>query len=139
MKELESCHQDLHLKEIFKKISIKTLDLDDRSIDDVFRRIDTLPRRITIEKGRDVHDYVFSVIKNENYGYDDAFCAMYVKRNAKYFNNQNFLFSVCGSSFSNVLKRVLFVYESLIKEGVIKGRLWKCNLKNIDFSNYNTL
>lgn len=139
MKDLDTCNEDLLMKKIFADISEKIPDLNDKSADDVFRRIDTLPRRITIDKGRNVHDYVFSVIKNENYGHDDAYFAMYIKRNAKLYNKENFLFSVCGSSFANVLEKVLFVYGCLSKEGVIKGRLWKCNLKNIDFSNYNTL
>ena len=139
MKNLESYKQDLRLLKFFKEVSRKVSELSDNSNNDVFLQIDTLPRRITIEKGRDVYDYIFSVTKNENYGHDDAYCARYVKRGTKYYSKENFLFSVCGSSFAAVLKKFLFVYECLTNEGVIKGRLWKCDLKNINFSNYNTL
>jgi len=132
MNNLESFHQDLHLKEIFEKISIKMSELDGKSIDDVVSCIDNLPRRITIEKNHDVHDYIFSVFKNENYGHADAYYAMYIKRNAKSYNNNNFLFSVRGGSFAVVLNKFLFAYECLIDEGVIQGRAWKSKFKNIE-------
>ena len=139
MKNIESWEEDYQLRKSLYDIATMAKKIEDEPTDDRLRNVDDLPKRITIVKGQDEYDYVFTVFKQDHSGNPDAYFAMYSRRCQKQNSRVNFLFSVCGSSFSNVLKKVLFVYESLIKEGVIKGRLWKCNLKNIDFSNYNTL
>lgn len=139
MKDIESWKKDEQLRKSLYDIATKVNKISDELPDDFFRQVDDLPKYITIAKGIFNYDYIFTVFKQEHYGNSDAYFAMYSRRCQKQNSRVNFLFSVCGSSFPKVLNRFIFVYRQLCKLGVIKNRNWKCNYKNINFSNIDDI
>lgn len=139
MRDIESWEKDEQLRKSFYDIASKVDKIGEELPNDFFRQIDDLPKRITIVNGKDEFDYVFTVFKQEHYGNSDAYFAMYSRRYKKLNSKVNFLFSVCGSSFSKVLNRFLFVYKQLSELGIIKNENWKCKYKNINFSNIDDI
>ena len=139
MKDIESWKKDEQLRESIYVISTKVDEIGDDLPNDFFHQIDDLPKHIKIMNCQNNNDYVFTIFKKELYGNSDAYFAMYSRRYKKLNSKVNFLFSICGSSFSKVLNRFLFVYKQLSELGIIKNENWKCKYKNINFSNIDDI
>lgn len=139
MRDIESWEKDKQLRESIYVISTKVDEIGDELPNDFFQQIDVLPKHITIMKGQDNIDYVFTVFKQDRVVTSDLYFAMYSRCYHKQNSKVNFLFSVCGSTFQTVLNRFIFVYRQLCKLGVIKNRNWKCKYKNINFSNIDDI
>ena len=125
MKNIESWEEDYQLRKSLYDIATMAKKIEDEPTDDRLRNVDDLPKRITIVKGQDEYDYVFTVFKQDHSGNPDAYFAMYSRRCQKQNSRVNYLFSVCGSSFPKVLNQFLFVYKQLCKLGAIKNENWK--------------